>query len=223
MRDTRSILAKMRASVEMELRRLGRCLVIFGSAALALSLASCGGEHKPIKYYELSYPPSVPTAPDAFNVSIVVNAFETSHLYLDDRIVYGFDSPELGTYEYQRWAETPVEMLQTAIVRGLRSSGHFRAVYTMHAHGNPQYVLTGHLYDFKEVEGNQLMARLNFEVHLRDRKSSTTVWSHMYSHDEPVSEKTVVAFVSAMDKNLQRSMQEVRADLEEYFRAHPPQ
>ena len=36
-------------------------------------------------------------APDAINTALMVRTFEASHLYLDDQIVYGFDSPEMGT------------------------------------------------------------------------------------------------------------------------------
>jgi ABC-type uncharacterized transport system auxiliary subunit len=85
-----------------------------------------------------------------------------------------------------------------------------------------QYVLAGQLYDFKEVDGSAIVARLNFAVRLRDRKAGTTVWTHVYNHDEPASEKSVVAVATAMDKNVQRSVQEVQAGLEEYFRANPP-
>jgi hypothetical protein len=44
----------------------------------------------------------------------------------------------------------------------------------------------------------------------------------MYTHDEPASEKSVSAIAVAMDKNVQRSVQEVQSGLEEYFRANPP-
>jgi uncharacterized protein (UPF0548 family) len=57
---------------------------------------------------------------------------------------------------------------------------------------------------------------------LRDRKTGDAVWNHIYSHDEPASEKNIAAFVEAMNKNVQRSVQEIQAGLEEYFRAHPP-
>jgi ABC-type uncharacterized transport system auxiliary subunit len=127
----------------------------------------------------------------------------------------------MGTYEYQRWAEPPVEILQNALVRGLRSSGRFHAVYTLRADANGQFILAGHLYDFREVDGNPMAARLSYEVRLRDRKSGAMVWNHTYTHDEPAAEKSVTAFVEAMDKNVQRSVQEVQAGLEEYFGAHP--
>jgi ABC-type uncharacterized transport system auxiliary subunit len=190
--------------------------------AVVFFVAGCGSV-RPIKYYELSYPSTAPPAsPDAINATLMVRPFEASHLYLSDQIVYGFDSPELGVYQNQRWAEPPVEMLQDALVRGLRSTGRFRAVYAVRADMATQYMLAGHLYDFKEVDGSAIVARLSYEVRLRDRKSGTTVWSHMYNHDEPTSEKSVAAVATAMDKNVQRSVQEVQAGLEEYFRANPP-
>jgi ABC-type uncharacterized transport system auxiliary subunit len=190
--------------------------------AVVFFVAGCGGA-RPIKFYQLSYPTTAPPpSPDAINTTLMVRAFEASHLYLSDQIVYGFDSPEMGVYQTQRWAEPPVEMLQDALVRGLRSTGRFRAVYTIRSDAASQYILAGHLYDFKEVDGSTIVARLNYEVRLRDRKSGTTVWTHMYNHDEPASEKSVAAVAIAMDKNVQRSVQEVQAGLEEYFRANPP-
>ena len=189
---------------------------------LAVIATGCGSA-RPIQYYQLSYPSTAPApAQDAINTTLLVRPFEASHLYLDSLIVYGFDSPQMGTYQYQRWSEPPVEMLQDALVRGLRSTGRFRAVYTIRSDANGRYILAGHLYDFKEVDGSTIVARLSYEVRLRDRKTGTTVWNHMYNHDEPASEKKVSAIAMAMDKNVQRSVQEVQAGLEEYFRANPP-
>jgi ABC-type uncharacterized transport system auxiliary subunit len=193
-----------------------------GIVALAITLMGCGSI-KPIKYYQVNYPTKSFVAQDAINTGLLVRPFETSHLYLDDKIVYGYDSPEMGTYEYQRWAEPPVEIVQNSLVRGLRASGRFRAVYMLHTDADSRFVLGGHLYDFKEIDGTSTVARLTFAARLRDRKTGTTVWEHTYTHDESASEKSVTAFVLAMDKNLQQGVQEVQAGLDEYFRAHPPQ
>jgi len=216
----------MRKAVVTLQRLLGRSDRPCSLAALAFSillaaLSGCGGAHKPIKYYQITYPTSGTMAPDAVDTVLMVRTFESSHLYLDDKIVYGMDSPEMGTYEYQRWVEPPVEILQDSLVRGLRASGRFKGVYTMRSDINGQFVLGGRLYDFKEVDGSTIVARLSYETRLRDRKTGLTVWNHVYNHDEPVSEKSINAFVLAMDKNVQRSVQEVQAGLEEYFRAHP--
>jgi ABC-type uncharacterized transport system auxiliary subunit len=199
-----------------------RRVTLTGFALIALSLAGCGSP-RPIKYYQVTYPTKSFVAQDAIDTTLMVRSFEASHLYLDDKMVYSLESPEMGTYEYQRWADPPVEILQNALVRGLRSSGRFKAVYTLRADPDGRFILAGHLYDFKEVDAATIVARLSYEVRLRDRKTGATVWEDSYSYDEPATDKSVPAFVAAMDKNVQRSVQEVQAGLEEYFRIHPVQ
>ena len=83
-------------------------------------------------------------------------------------------------------------------------------------------MLRGRLYDFKEVSGSPLQARVTVEFELKDMKSGTTVWSHYYNHDEPVSGKDVPAMVAALDHNVQRGVGEVKASLEQYFSSLPP-
>jgi ABC-type uncharacterized transport system auxiliary subunit len=219
--------ASFLAGSERILAPIARCIsrsAVSGFAALTIALVATGcGSTRPIKYYQLTYPSTAPSpSQDAIKTTLLVRQFEASHLYLNDQIVYGFDSPQLGTYQTERWAEPPVEMLQDALVRGLQATGRFRAVYTIRSDVGGQYILGGHLYDFKEVDSSSIVARLVYEVRLRDRKSGTTVWNHMYNHDESASEKSVSAIAVAMDKNVQRSVQEIQAGLEEYFRANPP-
>jgi ABC-type uncharacterized transport system auxiliary subunit len=192
-----------------------------GFLALMTLCAGCGSS-RPIKYYQIAYPTKSFVAHDAIDATLVVTPFEASHLYLDNRIVYGLDSPEMGTYQYQRWADPPVEMLQNVLIRGLRSSGRFKGVYAVRTASASQFILGGRLYDFREIDGPAIVARLSFEIYLRDRKSGAVVWNHTYSYDEPVAEKTVVAVAAAMDKNVQRSVQEIETGLDDYFRAHPP-
>lgn len=190
--------------------------------AVAMTLAGCA-KPRPIKYYQISYPASVPVSQEAIETMLLVRSFESSHLYLDDRIVYGYDSPAMGAYEDQRWAEPPVEMLRDAIIRGFRSTGKFRGVYIARSDLTARYVLGGHLYDFKELDGSTISARLSFEARLWDRKARSMVWSYAYSYDEPAAEKTVSAVATAMDKNVRRGVQGIEAGLTEYFKAHPPQ
>src|SRR5208283_3275182 len=132
--------------------RLGLNRSLAGCALVVLGLIGCGSP-RPIKYYQVTYPTKSVVAQDAINTTLMVRAFEASHLYLDDKMVYGFDSPEMGTYEYQRWADPPIEILQNALVRGLRASGRFKAVYTLRVDPDSRFIVAGHLYDFKEVDG----------------------------------------------------------------------
>jgi ABC-type uncharacterized transport system auxiliary subunit len=181
------------------------------AALLAAALSGCGSP-KPIKYYQLTHPPttSLSGAPTTLDASLMVRMFQTSRLYREDRLVYGGEAQQLGVYETQRWAEPPAELLQDALARGLRSSGRLRAVTTLRSDTSVDYTLTGHLYAFREVSGNGIMARLNYDVNLMDARLGKSIWTHTYNHDEPVSGKEVADVVAAMDKNVQQSIQEVQ-------------
>ena len=187
--------------------------------AWAVVLSGCGAP-RPIKYYQITYPTSETVGSNAIDATLMVRLFEASHLYLDDKIVYCLNGPEMGTYDTHRWGEPPVEILQNALVRGLRATGRFATVYTVRSDVPSRFILGGHLYNFDEVDASPMIARLSYEVRLRDRKTGTTVWTHVYSHDEPATEKSVNAFVVAMDKNVHRSIGEVESGLEEYFHSH---
>jgi len=71
-------------------------------------------------------------------------------------------------------------MLQNALVRELRSTGRFRTVTVLRSDSSGDFVLTGHLYDFKEVSGNGIVARISFDAELRDLKAGKTVWTYTY-------------------------------------------
>jgi ABC-type uncharacterized transport system auxiliary subunit len=190
---------------------------------LMLVLAGCGAT-RPAKYYELTVPADAAAAPAAevFPVTLLMGPLLSSHLYREDRIVYGSNGETMGTYEYHRWAEPPTEMIQDVIFRALRSSGRYRAVYAERSSTHGDYLLRGHLYDFKEIAGSPMSARVVLDLELRDTRTGNTVWDHLYNHDEPVDGKNVSAVVAALDRNVQRATNEFTASLAQYFSAHPP-
>jgi ABC-type uncharacterized transport system auxiliary subunit len=186
-------------------------------------IAGCGAA-RPSKYYQLTVPSNNSADPldGAVPVTIVMGPLLSSHLYREDHIVYSSNDEAMGTYEYQRWAEPPTEMIEEVLLRALRSSGRYRAVYALHSSIRGDYLLHGQLYDFKEITGSALAARLVLELELRNTKTGDTVWTHLYNHDEPVSGKDVSAVVAALDRNVQRATNEFTASLAQYFSTHPP-
>jgi ABC-type uncharacterized transport system auxiliary subunit len=198
-------------------RSMRFCLTLAG---LALLLGGCG-HMQPVKYYEISYPSLGPLKLEPLNATLLVRAFATSHLYREDRIVYGSGSEQMGTYQNERWSEPPAEMLQNAMVRELRSTGRFRTVTALRSDSSGEFVLTGHLYDFKEVSGNGVVARISFDAELRDLKAGKTVWTYTYNHDEPSNGKDVASLVAAIDRNVQRSVQEVETGIQQALAAYP--
>ena len=188
-------------------------------AALAAGLLTGCGAARPSKYYQLTIPGDAAPAAERspYPVTLLLGPLRASHLYREDHIVYSSSGENMGTYEYQQWAEPPTEMLVEVLLRELRASGRYRAVDVLRSNSHGDYILYGRLYDFKEISGAPLMARLTIDLELRETKTGSTVWTHYYSHDEPVSGKDISAVVAALDRNAQRGMSEVKSSLDQYF------
>jgi ABC-type uncharacterized transport system auxiliary subunit len=190
-------------------------------AMTVLAMAGCGGAH-PMQYYQLTVPAQgAHGEPNPSGVSLALGPLVASHLYREDRIVYSAGTQRMGTYEFQRWTEPPAEMIEEVMLRELRASGRYREVSLQRSSSRADYILHGRLYDFKEVAGEPLQARVTMEYDLKDAKSGATVWSHYYNHDEPVGGKDVQAMVTALDHNVQRGVEEVKAGLDQYFSSLP--
>jgi ABC-type uncharacterized transport system auxiliary subunit len=192
--------------------------------ALTIGLAAGCGAARPSKYYQLTIPGDLAPAanPNPVPVTLLIGRMTGPALYREDEIVYSSGGEGMGTYEYHRWAEPPTEMIAEIMLRQLRASARYRAVYTLRSDVHGDFLLHGRLYDFKEVTEKSDAARVTMELELRNIKTATTVWTHFYSHDEPTTGKNVDAIVAALDKNVQQGIAECRASLDEYFAAHPP-
>ena len=187
--------------------------------ALAAGLLAGCGAARPSKYYELTIPSGLTPAAERspIPVTLLLGPLRASHLYREDHIVYSSNSESMGTYEYQQWVEPPTEMLVEVLLRDLRASGKYRAVDLMRSNSHGDFILYGRLYDFKEVSASPLVARITFDLQLREVKTGATVWTHFYKYDEPVNGKDISAVVAALDRNAQRGMSEVESSLEQFF------
>jgi ABC-type uncharacterized transport system auxiliary subunit len=195
---------------------------IFPALMLCLGILNGCGAARPSKFYQLTVPSEKAAAADPvpYPVTVVLGPITTSHLYRDDHIVYTSSGEAMGTYEYRRWAEPPTEMINEFVLRELQRSGRYEHIYSLRSDVRGDYVLRGRLYDFREIDQSGLSARVAFDFELRDSKTGATVWTHSYSHDEPVRGKDVSAVVAAMDRNVQSGLSEVLRGLDQYFSAH---
>jgi ABC-type uncharacterized transport system auxiliary subunit len=191
---------------------------LLSALTLCLGLVGCGAA-RPTKFYQLTVPHDIApeSDPSPIPVTLLVGPIKASHLYREDQIIYTSEAQAVGTYHYQRWAEPPTEMIRDVLLRELHLSGHYRNVYFLGSDVRGDYLLCGRLYDFREIAGNSLVARVTLEFELRDTRAGTTVWTRYFSHDEPIKGKDISGVVAAMDHDVQGGLREVLAGLDQYF------
>jgi ABC-type uncharacterized transport system auxiliary subunit len=201
---------------------LSRCTQLTSLMMLAIVAAGCGAP-RPVKYYVIDATPAAASStPARIPVVLLVSRFTASHLYRDDRLIYGSGPVQLGTYEYHRWAEPPADMVQNLLIADLRASGQYRSVSRVSSSARGDYIVRGHLLAMYGVDKPELVARFSLQLELFDPASRATVWTQTYTHDEPVQGKTVANIVEALDRNISAGLQQLSAGITQYFMSHPP-
>ena len=186
-----------------------RQLCILAALAVLLTAAACGKAPQTNFYtIDLPAPSEVGAAPAA--VQVGVDRPRASHLLRQDRIVYFTTGKELNFYQYHRWAEPPVFLVQSALIRQLRSAGLFDNVVPYRAQKGLDYVVRGRLLAMEEVDTpGGVTARFGLELELVRQKDAQVVWSGRATRERPVATNSVEAVVEAMGSCVQESLDEL--------------
>jgi cholesterol transport system auxiliary component len=185
----------------------------------AVALSGCGSG-RPIRYYTLQLPPAPEPPASVYPVTVLIGHIGAPEILEDEPIVYRNGPNEIGTYRYHQWIDPPVRIVKDLLSRWLSDSGKFRSVAEVGSTQHGDFVLHGRLYNFEEVDTGSIAALLSMELDLSDQKTGRIVWTHYYSHSEPVQGKQVSEVVEALDRNLKRGLTEIQASLDAYFAAN---
>lgn len=172
-------------------------------AVICLTAASCVS-NKPAQYYTIGPPTGAINQGRPDGPVIVVADIPTPVGLQDGRIRYRIEPNEVGAYEYHRWTERPGTMVRNSLVRALRASGKYQRVLESSSGAVGDYLVTGKLYEFDEVDSaGAIKTRVSLQLQLFDKKTGRHVWDHAFEHEEPVGSKNVKEVVASLDRNLQ--------------------
>jgi len=129
---------------------------VAAAAVLALVLGGCGGSVPAARFYVLDYGDqgSAPARPAGARAPIVlgIEGFTTSPLYGDRRIAYRASAHEVVYYPNHYWAAAPGDLVADAIAKQVRRAGAVETVAVAPFARTPDWLLSGDLVTFEEVE-----------------------------------------------------------------------
>jgi len=177
-----------------------------------LGAAACG-KTPATNFYTIPLPAAKPASSSAA-LQLGVDRPRAAHLLRQDRIVYFTSNNELNYYQYHRWAEPPVFLVQSALIRHLQGAGLFDNVVPYRAQKGLDYVLRGRLLAMEEVDGpGGVTARFGLEIELVRQKDNQVVWTGRAGREKSVASKSVDAVVEAMGAAANESLDELAGSL----------
>ena len=188
---------------------------------LALLVAITGCNAPQTHYYALKVtkPEPMANAKPLNAGSVVVERITGERVYDQERIVYRDVKNEVGFYEYHQWTSAPTEMTTQSIMNSLISGGYFRSVAYYRLVADPDYILTGRIISFEEIDrADGVFAAVRINVSLIDNKKGESVWSGFGESELPVEIKKASAVAERLDEALANSIKQINTNLGEFLK-----
>jgi ABC-type uncharacterized transport system auxiliary subunit len=190
-------------------------------AVAALSLTGCGKPPALIHKYILEYPPPNPLSGSravAIGETIKVESFAAAQPFDGAAMVYRPDSFKSETYIYNRWRVNPGNMVTDYLIRDLRDSGLFKAVFAPGNSGKGRFLVEGMVQEFQEVDQpdgwkGALALNITFLDTATEEIPQRVIFQKSYQVEEPLEEKTPRGLARAMSRAMQTVSGQIITDM----------
>ena len=175
---------------------------------LSLIITGCAGSGKPqyeVENYLLNYPAPSWDKPVKLNTSVKFNRFSIAAAYNSTNMIFRKDSYSLDSFNYSRWAVNPADMIADSLLRDIRESGLFRAVFSRYETDEGRFVISGGIEEFYlRMEKSDKTAVISISISLKDTREKETGKSIMfqkkYVREEPLQESSPRGYCQAASR-----------------------
>lgn len=186
-----------------------------------LLVAACTPAKSPgraFENYTLEYAPPAFEDRSPANELLRVERFSAAQAFNSTAMVYRSAPSVFNARTYHRWKAPPAELVNDMMLRDLRGSGLFRAVFSDYDEVDARFVLQGRLEEFLEIDDKgSRQALLSLDVTLLDRSQRDpargVIFQKGYRALEPLEVQTPVAFARAMSRAMEKLSRQITEDL----------
>jgi len=188
---------------------------------LLLIIIGCAGNGKPqyeVENYILSYSSPSWNKPEKLNTSVKFNRFSIAAAYNSANMIFRKDSYSLDTFNYSRWAVNPADMIADSLLRDMRGSDLFRAVFSRHETDEGRFLISGSIEEFYlRMEKGDKTAVISISVSLKDTREKETGKSIMfqkkYIKEEPLPESSPRGYCQATSQAMRILSEQIINDI----------
>ena len=194
------------------------------AAFLVAGLSGCGKPPMLVNQYILEYPAPVVRGRGKIPAEIKVELFSVAQTFNTRAMVYQPRPYQSQTYNYSRWRANPGYLVTDYLIRDLRESGLFKAVFGPDRSGKHRFKLEGGVAEFQELDASGAwQASLALTVTLLDTDKEElpqrVVFQKNYRVLEPLPEKTPQGLAQGMSRAMEQLSARIITDTYEAARS----
>jgi ABC-type uncharacterized transport system auxiliary subunit len=192
-------------------------------AFLVACLSGCGKPPMLVNQYILEYPAPAVGGKAKLPAALKVELFSVAQTFNTNAMVYQPRPFQSQSYNYSRWRANPGHLVTDYLIRDLRESGLFKAVFGPDSSGEHRFKLEGGVAEFQEVDASDgWKASLALTVTLLDTNQQElpqrVVFQKNYRILEPLPEKTPQGLAQGMSRAMEQLSARIIHDIYEAAR-----
>jgi len=177
-------------------------------------LGGCGKPPMLVNQFILEYPAPLAGGKAKLPAALKVELFSVAQAFNTNAMVYQPQPFQSQSYNYSRWRANPGYLVTDFLIRDLRESGLFKAVFGPDSSGKHRFTLEGGVAEFQELNApDGWQASLALTVTLLDTQQEElpqrVVFQKNYRALSPLPEKTPQGLAQGMS----RAMEQVSAQI----------
>ena len=193
----------------------------FVMIVLSFMISGCAGSGKPqyeVENYLLSYSEPSWDKFDKLNISIKFNRFSVAAAYNSDNMIFRNNTYSFDYFNYSRWAVNPADMIADSLVRDMRGSGLFSAVFSRYEMDDGQFIISGNIDEFylREDRSNKT-ALVSIIISLQDTRERETgkrmMFQKKYVREEPLQESSPRGYCQAASEAMRVISEQITKDI----------
>ena len=214
----------------VQIHRIQRPFFLFLSGCLVfclILLTGCLNLQRPARYveqYTLEYPSPEISGLAFIETSVTLSRFQEARAFNSSAMIYRPEPFKMDSYQYHRWRVHPADLVGDPLLRDLRKSALFQAVFS---HLDPQeggFLLEGGVEEFLEIEEQgQRQAVLAMNVTLLDSAAKNlpdrVLFQKQYRFQEPLEEKSPRGLAKSLSQAMRKFSEALIRDVHEAIRS----
>ena len=193
------------------------CIIIVSS----FLITGCAGSGKPqynVENYLLSYAVPSWNNLDIVAASVKFNRFSIAAAYNSTNMFFRSDIYSLDSFNYSRWAVNPADMVADSLLRDMRGSGLFGAIYSRSEGDEGRFVISGGIEEFYlRIDKSNKTAVISITISLKDTQGNETgkamMFQKKYVREEPLQESSPRGYCQAASQAMLVISQQITNDI----------
>ena len=194
------------------------CFMLIVSLFLITACAGSGKPQYEVENYLLSYKAPSFDKFEKLNTSVKFNRFSIAAAYNSNSMIFRNDPYSIDSFNYSRWAVNPADMIADSLLRDMRESGLFSAVYSRYETDEGQFVISGSIEEFYlRSDKSNKTAVIRIIISLQDAREKETgktiMFQKKYVREEPLQESSPRGYSQAASQAMRIISEQITKDI----------